>query len=130
MPQQADCRFKQKHVFLVGKHDPVLLKEMLATQLIRVFVHDSDEFVDSDEKVHFSTGQSNFSFKDFLRQYCRELKLRADVFPVKRQVVDNTQNLDLNTTAKKGILGRERLTPYLTNGTYAVVVANLLHPIG
>ena len=89
-------------MFLVGKHDPVLLKEMLATQLIRVFVHDSDEFVDSDEKVHFSTGQSNFSFKDFLRQYCRELKLRADVFPVKRQVVDNTKHLDLNTSAKKG----------------------------
>jgi hypothetical protein len=56
MPQQADCRFKQKHVFLVGRHDPVLLKEMLATKLVRVFVHDNDEYVSNDDEVYFSKG--------------------------------------------------------------------------
>jgi len=44
--------------------------------------------------------------------------------------VDNTQNLDLNTTAKKDIQGKAKLSPFLMNGTYAVVVANLLNPIG
>lgn len=56
MPQQPSCRFQQKHVFLVGKHDPVLLKEMLATRLVRVYLHDCDEFVSEDTDVNFSVG--------------------------------------------------------------------------
>ena len=32
MPQASVCRFNQKHVFLVGKIDPVILKEMFATR--------------------------------------------------------------------------------------------------
>ena len=101
MPQQPHCRFNQKHVFLVGRHDPVLLKEMMATRLVRVFLHDCDEEVPEDLEINFSVGQAQFTFKDFLRPYCRELKLRADVFPMKRVGVDNTQNLDLNTSARK-----------------------------
>ena len=102
MPQQADCRFKQKHVFLVGKHDPAMLKEMLSTKCVRVFVHNNDEFVNNDDEIYFSMGQAQFSFKDFMRPYCKELKLRSDVFPMKRKAVDNTHILDLNTSARKG----------------------------
>jgi len=114
----------------VGKHDPVLLKEMLATRLVRVYLHDCDEFVSEDTDVKFSVGQSQFTFKDFLRHYCRELKLRADIFPMKRVEVDNTQNLDLNTTAKKNETNAAKLSPYYVNGTYAALIANLAYPIG
>lgn len=51
----------------MGKHDPVLLKEMLATKLIRVFLHDCDEFVAEDTEMNFSQGQAQFTFRDFLR---------------------------------------------------------------
>jgi hypothetical protein len=49
---------------------------------------------------------------------------------LKRNEVDNTQNLDLNTTAKKGEKSVEKASPYLVNSTYAVVIANLARPIG
>jgi len=105
----------------VGKHDPVLLKEMLATRLVRVYLHDCDEFVSEDTDVKFSVGQSQFTFKDFLRHYCRELKLRADIFPMKRVEVHNTQNLDLNTTARKNEKTMEKFSPYLNMSTYSVI---------
>jgi hypothetical protein len=103
---------------------------MLATRLVRVYLHDCDEFVSEDTDVKFSVGQSQFTFKDFLRHYCKELKLRADVFPMKRVEVDNTQNLDLNTTARKNEKTMEKFSPYLNMSTYSVVQANLSHPIG
>jgi len=28
----------------VGKHDPVIFKELLATKLLRVMLHDNDEY--------------------------------------------------------------------------------------
>jgi len=64
-----------------------LFKELLTTQLVKVDLHDSDEYVaPEDEKdAKFSYGQARFTLKDFLRPHCRELKLRSDVFPVKRQ---------------------------------------------
>jgi hypothetical protein len=58
------------------------------------------------------------------------LKLRSDVFPVKRELQDNTQNLDLNTTARKGERGIEKFSPYLVNATYAVLTAEMAIPIG
>ena len=121
-----------KHVFLVGIHDPVLFKEMLATQLLKVELHDCDEYVaPEDEKdAKFSIGCAKFTLKDFLRSNCRELKLRSDVFPVKREVQDNTQNLDLNTTAKKNERAIEKSSPYLINATYAVLTAELAFAIG
>ena len=65
-----------------------------------------------------------------MRPFCRELKLRSDVFPRKKAEVDNTQNLDLNTTARKNEKTIEKFSPYLINATYAVVQANLSYPIG
>jgi hypothetical protein len=59
-----------------------------------------------------------------------ELKLRSDIFPLKRDEVDNTNNLDLNTTARKGEKGVEKASPYLINSTYSVIIANLARPIG
>ena len=65
-----------------------------------------------------------------MRPFCRELKLRSDVFPKKKAEVDNTQNLDLNTTARKNEKTIEKFSPYLINATYAVIQANLSYPIG
>jgi len=47
-----------KHVFLLGLHDPVLLKELLATRVVQVDLHDCDEYVpQEDEKdAKFSIG--------------------------------------------------------------------------
>ena len=65
-----------------------------------------------------------------MRKNCLELKLRSDIFPLKRVEVDNTQNLDLNTTARKNEKTVEKASPYLINSTFAVLVANLARPIG
>lgn len=34
-----------KHVFLVGLTDPVMFKEMLNTNLLKIELHDCDEYV-------------------------------------------------------------------------------------
>ena len=119
-----------RHVFLVGRHDHVLFKELLATTLVRVVLHDCDEYTAEDDQQNFSCGIASFTFKDFLRPFCRELKLRSDIFPKKRIDIDNTQNLDLNTTAKKNERMIEKFSPYLMNSTYVVLQANLSYPIG
>ena len=133
MPQQAACRFQQKHVFLVGHLDHVLLKEMLATQIVSVELHDCDEFLENkedEEMAKFSTGRAKFTLRDFLRSNCLELKLRSDVFPLKRDEVDNSKNLDLNTTARKNEKTVEKASPYLMCSTYSTIIANLTRPIG
>ena len=114
-----------KHVFLLGLHDPVLLKELLATHVVRVDLHDCDEYVPTEDEK-----EAKFTFKDLLRPNCKDLKLRSDVFPVKRELQDNTNNLDLNTTARKGERGIEKCSPYLVNATYAVLTAEMAYPIG
>lgn len=45
-------------MFLVGLLDPVLLKEMLTTKLVKVFLHDCDEFVAAEDEADakFSVG--------------------------------------------------------------------------
>lgn len=106
---------------------------MLATQIVEVELHDCDEFIANKEdeaNAKFSAGKAKFSFRDFLRPYTLELKLRSDVFPLKRVEVDNTQNLDLNTTARKGEKTVEKASPYLLDNTYAVLIANLARKIG
>lgn len=105
---------------------------MLTTKLVRVELHDCDEYVAAeDEKdAKFSVGCAKFTLKDFLRPHCKELKLRSDIFPVKREQTDNTQNTDLNTTAKKNERTIEKSSPYLINATYAVITAELSYPIG
>ena len=120
-------------MFLVGHLDHVLLKEHLATKIVSIELHDSDEYIANAEDAavaKFSCGRAKFTFRDFLRANCYELKLRADVFPLKRDEVDNTQNLDLNTTAKKGEKTVEKGSPYLNSATFAVIMANLARPIG
>ena len=49
---------------------------------------------------------------------------------MKRPEVDNTHNLDLNTTARKNEKTIEKFSPYLINATYCVLQANLSYPIG
>ena len=76
-----------KHVFLVGLQDPVLFKELLVTQQVRVELHDCDEFVppEDEKEAKFSIGCAKYTFKDFLRPNLKELKLRSDVYPVKKE---------------------------------------------
>ncbi len=107
-------------MFLVGKNDPVAFRELLATKLLRVILHDNDEY-NYDEGTVFAVGQAQFTLRDFLRPFCREMKLRSDVFPMKRVDADNTTNLDLNTTAKKNQQVKDSLSPYLINLTYCVI---------
>jgi hypothetical protein len=113
--------------------DHVLLKEMLATNICNVEIHDCDEYIKDEEDAKvaiFSAGKAKFTFRDFLRKNCLELKLRSDIFPLKRDEVDNTQNLDLNTTARKGETTVEKANPYLNNASFSVIIANLARPIG
>lgn len=49
---------------------------------------------------------------------------------MKREEIDNTKNLDLNTTARKNEKTVEKFSPYLINATYCVLQANLAYPIG
>ena len=130
MAQQAHCRFMHRHVFLIGKHDPVQFKELLATTLVKVVLHDCDEYTADDADQVFSVGVASFTFKDFLRPFCNELKLRSDVYPMKKPIIDNTENLNLNETARKNEKTIEKFSPYLINATYAVLQANLAYPIG
>lgn len=110
-----------RHVFLIGRHDYVQFKELLATTLVKVELRDCDEYVSEDADQNFSSGVASFTLKDLLRPFCKELKLRSDVFPKKKPELDNTQNLDLNTTARKGERTIEKFSPYLNNATYAVI---------
>jgi hypothetical protein len=120
-------------VFLLGDMDHILLREMLATSNVSVELHDCDEYIKNKEDAEaaiFSAGKAKFTFRDFLRKNVLELKLRSDVFPLKRDEVDNTQNLDLNTTARKGERGVDTGSPYLNASTFSVIIANLARPIG
>ena len=90
-----------KHVFLAGLLEPITLKELLAAEPVRVILHDNDEYTtEQDTDQEFSVGQAVFSLRDFLRPSTSELRLRSDVFPLKRAETDRTNNLDLNKTAR------------------------------
>lgn len=71
MPQQRNCKFDQKHVFLLGRQDPTLLREMLSTNLVKAYLHDCEEFVSEGSDANFSVGLAQFSFRDFLRPFCK-----------------------------------------------------------
>ena len=78
---------------MLGDLDYVTLKEKLATNICSVEIHDNDEYMDDKEdeaNAIFSAGKAKFTFRDFLRANLLQLKLRSDVFPLKRDLVDNT----------------------------------------
>ena len=52
------------------------------------------------------------------------------MFPQKKAVIDNTQVLDLNTTARKNDKVIDKFCPYMQNMTYFVLTAELAHSIG
>uniref|UniRef100_A0A7S3KUT2 Uncharacterized protein n=1 Tax=Euplotes crassus TaxID=5936 RepID=A0A7S3KUT2_EUPCR len=58
------------------------------------------------------------------------MKLRSDVFPVKRELVNTENNLNLNTTARKEERAIEKFSPYLVNGTFYVISVDLAYNIG
>lgn len=125
------CKYEHKHVFLVGTCGFAQMREFLTARLVTVDVFDNDEYVNDDiaDEAVFSSGQAKVTFKDFLRPFCRDLKLRSDVFPTKRKEIDNTNNLDLNTTAKRSEKTNDKFSPYLIHNTYVVLKANMAHSI-
>ena len=105
---------------LIGAFDQASLKELLQTKLVKVIVHDCDEYVKNNDAT-FGVGQATFT---------RDLTLRSDVFPMKRQTVDDSKILDLNATARKNDKNVELSSPYLINMTYCIIQASLAYPIG
>ena len=97
---------------------------------LQVELHDCDEFVQEGNEQTFGFGVAKFTLKDILYPYCNNLKLRGDVFPVKRAMEDTMGNLDLNATARKAEKIVEKSSPYLVNGTYFLVTVDLARNIG
>jgi len=56
--------------------------------------------------------------------------MRADFFPMKKTIVDTTNQLDLNTTARRNDKTLDKFSPYMSHMTYAVLEAKLAYPIG
>ena len=65
-----------------------------------------------------------------MRPFCRELKLRADVFHMKKSLIDTTTQLDLNATARRNDTTEDKFSPYMMNSTYAVLSAQLAYALG
>ena len=87
----------------MGHRNLVELQEEFTRGTLMLDLHDCDEDVKSEEEeeMHFSYGRAKFSLKDLLNPFVKTLKLRSDVFPVKRTLANTENNLDLNTTARK-----------------------------
>lgn len=105
---------------------------MLSSHPLKIELHDCDEFVKldpEDEPPVFSYGCAKFSLKDLLSIYVNNMKLRSDVFPVKKALINTENNLDLNTTARKAEKTTEKSSPYLINSTYFVISVDLAHNI-
>lgn len=120
-----------KHVFLTGGKDPTEFSEQLASKTCDLELHDCDEEVkEGNEVPKFSYGRAKFHFKDLLNPHCSNMKLRSDVFPVKRALENNENNLDLNTTARKAERNIEKSSPYLINGTFYIISVDLAYNIG
>ena len=110
-------------MFFIGLNDPTQIKEMLATKLVKVYLHDCDEYVSEGAEVSFPVGQAQFTFRDFLRPFQRDIKLRSDVFPMKKSIIDTTNQLDLNTTARRNDKTLDKCSPYMSHMTYFVLDA-------
>ena len=72
---------------------------------------------------------ARFNLKDFLRPNARQLKLRSDVYPVKKIPINDEKNLDLNTTARMNERIIEKSSPYYVNNTFMLIIADLDHPL-
>lgn len=72
---------------------------------------------------------ARFNLKDFLRPNTRQLKLRSDVYPVKKIPMNDEKNLDLNTTARMNERVIEKSSPYYINSTFMMIIADLEHPL-
>ena len=117
--------------FLLENKDPAEFREQLSSRTLDLELHDWDEEVkDPTEKPKFSYGLAKFHLKDLLNPHCKNMKLRSDVFPVKRALLNNENNLDLNTTARKEERAIEKSSPYLTNGTFYIISVDLAYNIG
>lgn len=49
---------------------------------------------------------------------------------MKKEIIDTTNNLELNTTARRNDKTLDKFSPYMTHMTYAVLEAKLAYPIG
>jgi hypothetical protein len=49
---------------------------------------------------------------------------------MKKEIIDTTNQLDLNTTARRNDKTLDKFSPYMSHMTYVVIDAQLAHPIG
>lgn len=49
---------------------------------------------------------------------------------MKKEIIDTTNQLDLNTTARRDDKTLDKFSPYMAHMTYAVIEAKLANPIG
>ena len=50
VPHNSTCKWKFKHVFLLGKIDPVWLKEKLSKEVLKFELHDKDQLNKNEVK--------------------------------------------------------------------------------
>lgn len=68
--------------------------------------------------------------KDFLKPHVRSLKLRSNIFPVKKKTEDINTNIDLNATAQLSEKLLEKACGYLAAGSFVVMGIDLAYPVG
>lgn len=70
-----------------------------------------------------------FVLADFLKPSVRHLKMRSPLIPVKKYEDLESQNLELNTTARKTLRGLIEAATYFQSDAYLVVGFTLAHPL-
>lgn len=78
----------------------------------------------------FNHGSAKFVLKDFLKPHVHSLKLRSNIFPVKKKTEDINANIDLNATAKMSEKLLEKACGYLAAGSFVVMGIDLAYPVG
>lgn len=75
-------------------------------------------------------GVACFFLTDLLKPSVRSVKLRAPIVPVKKYEDFESNNLDLNTTAKKNIPAMMANSNFFDCNSFLVISLNLAHPFG
>ncbi|KAL4490305.1 hypothetical protein ABPG72_004344 [Tetrahymena utriculariae] len=75
-------------------------------------------------------GVACFFLTDLLKPSVRSVKLRSPIVPVKKYEDFESNNLDLNTTAKKNIPAMMANSNFFDQNSFLVISLNLAHPFG
>lgn len=75
-------------------------------------------------------GVACFFLIDLLKSGIRTVKLRAPIVPVKKYEDIESNNIDLNTTAKKNVLNVMANSNFFDSNSFLVISLHLAHPFG